>query len=413
MYPWLPSVIQKLIWENVKVKDLADHISRVHELEISQRSIERIKQQCNIMTARRNNGDETLWAAAIAQKQDEIDPLRRMGIRELQDALREDHVMIPRAFIESFARVTEPQAVASRSASYRKKHTAGLWSIGPDEEWSFDGHEKLCKEMNLPIYCGVDKYSRFILGLYVVARHQQPDVGAAIYALCVDKHGRSPIQSVTDMGPETSHMAVLQRSVYARVYPGLNPDEIPPHQFRKSTENITVERLWRRLYEKLFSNILEIYLRGRFDAGFLQARPDHRVLARWIWAQAVQKRIDEYVVQYNNHRIRSQKSNLPSGARPTDIYNNPEKYGGIRSCSKSLDSNWTKEIVERYVPSDIFQFGTDEEVAVLDAVYAAVGAPDIGVNCAWDIFRAMRPLVEFEMADFEFGQQEDNDGRDI
>lgn len=60
------------------------------------RSVERLKKEHGIKTFRRNNGDPELWFNALAAKQDEIDPLRRFGARDLQDALRESHVLIPR-----------------------------------------------------------------------------------------------------------------------------------------------------------------------------------------------------------------------------------------------------------------------------------------------------------------------------
>ena len=70
-------------------------------------------------------------------------------------------------------------------------------------------------------------------------------------------------------------------------------------------------------------------------------------LARWIWAQALQKRLDEYVAKYNTHTIRTQKIALPSGAPPRDIYNNPEKYGGTRAREEKLDPSLTQELVDR------------------------------------------------------------------
>lgn len=116
-----------------------------------------------------------------------------------------------------------------RRASVAKKHSAGLWSIGPDEEWSFDGHEQILAAMDLAIYGGVDKFSRYKLGMYVVSRHQQADVGMAIFLLCVHKLGRTsfhlprhqltssppglPLQTITDMGSETSMLAAVQRQL--------------------------------------------------------------------------------------------------------------------------------------------------------------------------------------------------------
>lgn len=218
----------------------------------------------------------------------------------------------------------------------------------------------------------------------------------------------------------------------ALFFPLLNPEEIPPHQFRKSTENITVERQWRILHDKILANIKEVYFSGRHAAGFLKTRAAHRyanhrlvmrgpsvclcmlltfirVLARWIWAQAVQKRLDEHVQQHNNHRIRLQKTSLPSGVRPVDAYEHPENYGGWRPRTELLNPALTQELVDRYVSKDLFQFGTAAEVAVMEGVYLAIGRPPIHVNNAWAIFAMMVNQVEFMMAGFEFEEFEDED----
>jgi hypothetical protein len=40
-------------------------------------------------------------------------------------------------------REQNPAAAAARRPGVKKIHSHGLWSIGPNEEWGVDGHEKL------------------------------------------------------------------------------------------------------------------------------------------------------------------------------------------------------------------------------------------------------------------------------
>ena len=42
----------------------------------------------------------------------------------------------------------------------------------------------------------------------------------------------------------------------------------------------------------------------------------------------VKKEVDDYCVDYNQHKIRRQKGvTLPTGAAPEDMYNHPDLYG--------------------------------------------------------------------------------------
>jgi hypothetical protein len=58
-----------------------------------------------------------------------------------------------------------PIAVADRRPGARKVHCRGLWSIGPHEEHSADGHEKLIN-IGFPIL----RDPRRVFGAYIIAQ---------------------------------------------------------------------------------------------------------------------------------------------------------------------------------------------------------------------------------------------------
>jgi hypothetical protein len=51
------------------------------------------------------------------------------------------------------------KAQAGRHPDTRKVHHRGLWSIGPNEEWCVDGHEKIKNLMEIAVWGIIDKCS--------------------------------------------------------------------------------------------------------------------------------------------------------------------------------------------------------------------------------------------------------------
>jgi len=69
------------------------------------------------------------------------------------------------------------------------------------------------------------------------------------------------------------------------------------------------------------------------------------------------------------HVIRKQKKvNLPTGGRPDDFYKNPEAYGGKNTLIK-VDETHIDQLYQDLLPSRLFQFGTDESVALASKLY--------------------------------------------
>lgn len=104
----------------------------------------------------------------------------------------------------------------------------------------------------------------------------------------------------------------------------------------------------------------------------------------------VQRSLDKFCTQQNNHRVRHQKDKvLPSGGTPKNFYENPTAYGG-QPCLVPVDMDVLDQLLEgceegyrqmRYVDEAF------EEIA--EEVYAALDKPEITVHNAWVVFRAM------------------------
>lgn len=82
-----------------------------------------------------------------------------------------------------------PDAAAARHPTTRKVHHHGIWSIGPNEEWCVDGHEKLVNLMGISVWGIIDKYSRVELGLWAMPNARIPEIPPALYLRTVKGKG--------------------------------------------------------------------------------------------------------------------------------------------------------------------------------------------------------------------------------
>ncbi|KAJ7700669.1 hypothetical protein B0H17DRAFT_856842, partial [Mycena rosella] len=103
----------------------------------------------------------------------------------------------------------------------------------------------------------------------------------------------------------------------------------PSWMFLPSPRNITVESGWRTLFYTWGINILEFFEPGVIDGFFEPGNIIHEQTSNWIWFPVIQRSLDAFCDQQNNHRIRKQSGkSLPSGETPNQFYSNPTAYGG-------------------------------------------------------------------------------------
>ena len=83
------------------------------------------------------------------------------------------------------------KAQAGRHPDTKKVHHHGLWSIGPNEEWCIDGHEKIKDLMGIAVWGIIDKCSQVELGLWAMPDARVPEMPPALYLhLAKEKKGK-------------------------------------------------------------------------------------------------------------------------------------------------------------------------------------------------------------------------------
>ncbi|KAJ7194165.1 hypothetical protein GGX14DRAFT_576656 [Mycena pura] len=388
-HPELPKWIQDEIDDKTPQKRIPERLSEKHHVSVSLRSVERIIKEHNLKTVRRPGLTQLEQTSAILTLAEE-DPLSRWGARKYKEKLENRGVLVPRDFVSGVLATANPEANEQRRPGAEKVHKKGLHSSGPDEEWCFDGHEKISGPMGISVYGINDKFSRLEQLLKALRSARKSSVPPALYLklLIVDFVG-IPIQSTTDMGSETHILAALQSSLRQSASP-LDLQKVPAHQSVKSVYNITRERAWRPLYHDELANVRWFYDNGKIEAGYHPLDAVHQDVSIFVWAKAVQFCLDRHMEEHNRHRIRKQKNScLPTGGRPIDFYQRPHEFGGRKQLIP-VDMAVVDRLIKEHTPDDLEQMASTTEMEeVCQLAFKAIGAPEVSARNGWDVFRAM------------------------
>ncbi|KAJ7792503.1 hypothetical protein B0H14DRAFT_2930834 [Mycena olivaceomarginata] len=245
-----------------------------------------------------------------------------------------------------------------------------LTSIGPHEEWSMDGHDKL-NRAGFGTHGIRDKWGGKFLHYRVLPSNRYAVVVGVVYLECVKKHGGIPVQGSSNRGSEVRDAHAFQTTLRQHFAPDLLDTVIPAWMFLPSTRNITVESGWRPLFYTWGVNVLE-------------------QTSNWIWFPAIQRSLDQFCEQ-NNHRIRKQKNKiLPSGGTPNEFCSNPTAYGG-KDCLILVDEDVIDQLLEeaRAEAHEHMRYVDDEFDVLAQEAYMTLGEPEITLQNAWTVFRAM------------------------
>lgn len=115
-----------------------------------------------------------------------------------------------------------------------------------------------------------------------------------------------------------------------------------------------------------------------------------RGTASWLWFPLVQRSLDRFCLQQNNHRVRRQADKvLPSGGTPDEFYKNPTAYGG-KHCLVTVDMDVLDQLLDGCADGYAKMRYVDEAFEELaEAAYIALGSPEVTVHTVWIVFRRM------------------------
>ncbi|KAJ7172053.1 hypothetical protein C8R46DRAFT_1073669 [Mycena filopes] len=386
-------LIQQYHRENLKFKykDYIEALRNDHGITISRTKLSGYMKQLKLYTTSRGNRMPAGEKTQLVLDELANDPCQTRGPRVVKEAMDLEGHKIGRDDISRVMHDFHPEGFEARHPLAKKKtiNRQPLTAVGPDDEWSMDGHDKLNKA-GFGIYGIRDKYGGTWLHYRVVPSNRYAAVVGVIFLECARKQGGIPVQTTTDRGSETRDAFAFQTALREVFAPGLLHRLVPSWRFLPSPRNITIESGWRPLFYTWGVNILEFFNAGLFD-GFFEAGNDlHEHTSNWIWFPLVQRELDKFCHQQNNHRVRFQADKLlPSGGTPHEFYTKPEKYGG-EQCLIPVDGDVIQELLDGCEEGYARMRYVEEEFDVIaEEAYTAMGRPAITLHNAWAVFRVL------------------------
>lgn len=134
----------------------------------------------------------------------------------------------------------------------------------------------------------------------------------------------------------------------------------------------------------------------------------YRQIARWLWAEIVQLKLDELLKESQTHRVRYQKKiNLPSGGRRIDFYERPERYHGKNELIE-VPAEKVDAILEVHDKPELLSFGSPNGIAFCLGLYRACGSPKLSAMTGWLTFSAMVDVIDDRsLPDVDIGSFDD------
>ncbi|KAG1884584.1 hypothetical protein F4604DRAFT_1878644 [Suillus subluteus] len=287
-------------------------------------------------------------------------------------------VMLPRKYIRDQMMLQEPEGFVAREPASKKLSRKPLVVLGPNHEWSGDGHDKLT-QIGFPIWGIRDVWSGKWLGIWVLPNNHLKSAVAYLYLSLCYQLGGIPIQTTTDCGSETTEIYG-----FGTLLPHLSLNELPAHKFLKSVHNTTIECGWLRLRLQWGDNVKVFWEAGR--GMYNEMDPRHYDLL-------VQQELNQLRENFNNHCVRKDSAKkLPSGVSPNVAFALHAEYQA-ENCLQVVDCEVVKQLMENIGGEDLIRFVSVEYENRAETVFAHLGFKELSFHNVWNIFSAMLPLI--------------------
>ena len=230
-------------------------------------------------------------------------------------------------------------------------------SNGPNDVWHCDGYDKI-NQYGFPIHGGADGFSRKILWLKVVRSNNNPIVPATLYLRAIKEQGLSPNLLKTDCGSENGDIAAVHCFLT-----GSNLS----HRYGASHANQRIENWWTRS----FSGCVIDFKQPVYDGIFVPGNVIHMECIRFVYADFLQRKLDQVKNEWNFHTIRCTKGSQVSGIR-NHLYYLPDivtlpillMYYNKGILKKSSNRSW-KEVTISYKSIFVTLLQTNKWVILL------------------------------------------------
>ena len=259
----------------------------------------------------------------------------------------------------------DPAGVALRSRHCLQRRKYG--SQGPSFIIHVDGYDIL-KPFGIAIHGAIDGFSRRILWLKAGPSNNNPRIVAGYYVRYLMENGRIPRLVRCDGGSENTLIMDIQ--VALRSYHTDNMSGRKSFSVGRSTANQRIEMLWSFL-KRHFTQYWRNILKDMIDSGdFDNTDMIHLECTRFcFFLSLIQKQLDSFQMNWNIHRIRSQRHGELVSGIPEVLFQQPLVFCA-RDCSFSLpcDISILQDIKENYTDENRRRGCAEEFIQLVELI---------------------------------------------
>lgn len=310
---------------------------------------------------------------------------RSFGYRWIQTTLRSRYGHHARMKdVQQALRLLDPEGVYRRNP-----HTVmnppltrqeNYVTLGPDEIWSCDGHDKLAY-YGFQIYAGIDAYARRVIWLYCGNASRSSVAYLYQYLQVVKEHGECPRFLRTDKGGETVLFAALHYHLFLQALQtennnieadGMNAGN-PTCCFiwGSSPRNVRIERVWYHIRHAITARWEELFRFIERERLYRPHSPTDCVVIQFVFMRLLRHKLEQFVLTKNTHRIRKQnnRSRHIAGIPDELYYREGRRYGF--PTDPAVLAEW-----ESYLePFDFDSYLTAESMAWCERIMHQLGHP--------------------------------------
>ena len=314
-------------------KEICGFLMLQHGILVSFSTIERIKRRLGLR--RRQNQAPLLL---VVQKIYELraEGFTNLGYKSMWRLLNTHHNL---TVSQENVRICM-HLIDNTGVNLRRRHRLqrrSYYNNGPNYMMHIDGYDKL-KPFGIAIHGAIDGYSRRILWLKAGCSNNNPRYIAKFYLDFIKDGQRVPRVIRADAGTENVIVKDLQIALRYDHGDGMAGFNIV--LTGSFTGNQRIERLWKSLSE-YFTLFWKNTFANMRDVGvFNTVNPLHIECLRFCFLPLIQVQLNQFVENWNEHRIRRQRMEVPSGI-PNVLYFQPEIFGSTDYSFPLLCSNQT------------------------------------------------------------------------
>ncbi|KAH8982770.1 hypothetical protein EDB86DRAFT_3085880 [Lactarius hatsudake] len=288
------------------------------------------------------------------------------GAETIRKALLfENKIHVPRPIIAEYLRQTKPDAVDAQWYKRFKRWT--FIAIGPNEMWSLHQHDKF-KHYGLFFHVSLDPFPGVIHWCKVWWTVRNLKLIACFYFDTAWSIGGIPLITQSDPGTENVNVVYAQTALRHQMEPSLDGD-------------------WSVGFQQLLDEGVES---GYYDIG----DPLECLVFHFVFIPFIQQEVDAWVHQCNWTKHRSdQKKVLPNGTLMI-ILQKLHKWKAT-DYKVSISPEVFDEMEEKYAPPDdpVFKLVPHAFAVHANAVWMAMGSPQLQFNNAWEIYLHIRDAL--------------------